>query len=263
MKNDSLGDRMKEYESVPKICLTKRVPVIIRADGKAFHTFCKRFERPYDEVFNDCMNLVMKHLCENIQGAKFAERHSDEISILITDYDKITTDSYFDYGVQKIVSVVAGMATAELCRILSSGEFGRGKEVFMPIDWSGEAWPTFDCRCFNIPESDIDNYFWWRNLDAVRNSINMLAQSKMSHSSLQGKNCNEVQEMLFQDHGINWNDIPQGQKSGFCCFKTKKKKKIEKGPYKGQDFERNIWVVQPSASAKHMLDSQIQYVLHR
>ena len=113
---DSLGDRMKENYEIPSThYLTKKVPMVIRVDGKSFSHFCKRFERPYDETLNSALNGVMQKLCTQIQGVKLAQRHSDEISFVITDYDKITTDSFFEYNISKICSVVASMATAEFC----------------------------------------------------------------------------------------------------------------------------------------------------
>ena len=261
---DDLGDRMKGFfEDRAKSRLLRKVPVIIRVDGKSFHVFCKRFERPYDEFFNQCMNGVAQLLCSNIQGAKLGERHSDEISILVTDYDKIGTDAYFDYEIQKITSVVASMATAEFIkRLLLDKPTMPGTGLSLePLQFS-ENWPIFDCRCFNIPEVEIPNYFWWRLGDATRNSINMLAQSKFSHKQLQGKTCNEMQEMLFTEYGINWNNIPQGQKSGFICRKYKVEKEVEEGPNQGQFFFRNVWKVSPSPSnlegLRNILDSILE-----
>ncbi len=209
---DSLGDRQKQYEAASSSFLTRRIPVIIRIDGRAFSKFCKRFAKPYDSILHDTLNSVTTYLCKNIQGAKFAERHSDEISILVTDYDDINTSAFFDYNVQKICSIVSSMATAEFCRLL----FLAGPEYLN----SYEEWPSFDARCFNIPEGDIKNYFLWRIQDSIRNSISMVAQSKFSHKELMGVSNSEKQEMLFKNFGINWAKLPQGQKSGFVFRKT-------------------------------------------
>jgi len=258
--NDEIGNRMKTYESVNKTRLMRKVPVIIRCDGKCFSEFCKRFESPYDIYFNTYMNNVTKYICSNIQGAKLAERHSDEISILVTDYDNINTDSYFDYQVQKICSVVSSMATAELCRQLMLKDILIEKHMLNSDCYDGittcnksflttdESFPTFDCRCFNIPESEMSNYFWWRLKDAVRNSINMTAQSKFSHKQLQGVSSNQMQEMLFKEYSLNWNDLPLGQKTGFICLKKKINSEIPDGQYKGVLFERNSWIVEPAPS---------------
>ena len=155
--------RMKEnYEKRSQTSLIRRIPVIVRIDGKNFHNFCKRFNKPYDEFLNNSLNEVMMFLCQNIQGCKFAQRHSDEISLLITDFDTLQTDAFFDYEVQKICSVVASMATAEFCRILAKYPYeGKTGEVRgVKIKWD-ESWPNFDTRCFNIPENEIANYLSW------------------------------------------------------------------------------------------------------
>lgn len=85
-KNDSLGDRMKGYEGVSRNFLTRRVPAIIRLDGKAFHTFTKGMEKPFDPVLTQAMQETMKYLCENIQGCVLGYTQSDEITLVLTDY---------------------------------------------------------------------------------------------------------------------------------------------------------------------------------
>lgn len=230
---DDLGDRMKSYyEARSQTYLTRRVPVIIRVDGKCFSKFCKRFEKPFDEDLHGRLNVVMKYLCENIQGCKFAERHSGEMSFLVCDYDTVHTDAYFDYNVQKICSIVASMATAKFCQLLTSDNPpDKGKPWL--LKWS-EDWPIFDARCFNVPESDVVNYFYWRNKDAVRNSISMHAQNYFSHKELMGVSNNEKQEMMFQKHGVNWNDLPQERKTGFVMYKKVKMDTVR--PFWGLDF---------------------------
>lgn len=233
--NDDFGDRMKRYEFVNRNYLVNRVPVIIRVDGKCFSSFCKRFGKPYDSLFNQCMNNVMEFLCKEIQGAKMGEHHSDEISILATDYDTIRTEAYFNYNIQKMSSVIAGMASSEFCRQLLQNKKSRG------ILLSSLTWPSFDCRCFNIPHFEVANYFWWRQNDAVRNSISMYAQEKFSHKELLGKSSSEMQEMLFQEYGFNWGNVDQEKKTGFICLKKTVEKEVEVGPDKGKVFERSIW----------------------
>jgi len=273
---DALGDRMKMYENQNKKQLLRRTPVIVRVDGKCFSTFCRRFKRPYDQTFNGCMNNVMKKICKDVQGAKIAERHSDEISILIADYDTIKTSAYFDYSVQKIVSVIPSMATAEFCKLISLAELERQRLFFRSVDSSedldertkfqqendkpylthSESWPSFDCRCFNIPEDDVANYFLWRYNDALRNSINMLAQSNFSHKELQGKTNSDMQEMLFTLKGINWNNIDQGQKAGYLC--TKKVYQSQVGEKK---CLRSTWEINPSPSKSEQFYSTFVDIL--
>lgn len=244
MNYTDLDIRMKEnYENRSKNFLTRRIPVIIRVDGKSFHTFCKRFSKPYDIVLNSTLNSVMQHLCKSIQGAKFAERHSDEISILVTDYDTITTDAFFDYNVQKICSVVASIATAEFCKEL----------VERTIIKYNDNWPTFDCRCFNIPEEEIINYFWWRMGDAKRGSINMHAQANFSHKELQGLTCDQMQEKMWKEKGINWGKLSPDVKIGCISYKHHTLDTVPAGPRKGEEFMRSRWVINGSPSTRSEL----------
>ena len=252
MNYTDLDVRMKEnYENRSKNFLTRRVPVIIRIDGKSFHTFCKRFDRPYDRILNYALNNTMEFLCKNIQGAKFAQRHSDEISILVTDYDTITTDAFFDYNVQKICSVVASMASAQFCKTLYI-ECNDDLNKYLQRD---EDWPCFDARCFNLPEEEITNYFWWRVLDAKRNSIQMVGQANFSHKELHGLTCDQIQEKLFIEKQINWAKLPQGQKTGFLCVKTMQRKEVPGGPLKGTFVDRSVWETQESRTTRDHLDS--------
>ena len=234
-KKDSLGDRMKEnYENRSKTYLVRRMPVIIRLDGKAFHTFTKGFKRPYDEVLHTTMNETMKYLCENIQGCKLGYTQSDEITLLLTDYDTLTTDAWFDYNVQKICSVSASMATMAfnkaLERLVDKYEFDmcgivdyrKDEEAFNyseNLRVAVRKGAMFDSRCFNIPKEEVTNCFIWRQQDATRNAIQMLGQCNFSHKELQGKSCNDIQDMLMLQKGINFNDMPTEFKRGVCCIK--------------------------------------------
>ena len=233
---DNLGDRMKEnYENRSKTYLTRRTPVIIRLDGKAFHSFTKGFERPYDKVFHDSMNSTLKYLCESIQGCKFGYTQSDEISLLITDFDTLTTDAWFGYSVQKMCSIAASMATLAFNRFLNCytvdyrNNIPRDEDGYLDPEYDNQ-WKRyanacnkgamFDARCFNVPEDEVVNAFVWRQKDATRNAIQMLGQCNFSHKELQGKSCNEIQDMLMTQKGINFNDMPTVFKRGVCCVKN-------------------------------------------
>ena len=234
-KKDSLGDRMKEnYENRAKTYLVRRMPVIIRLDGKAFHTFTKGLKRPYDEIFHNTMNATLKYLCENIQGCKLSYTQSDEITLLLTDYDTLTTDAWFDYNVQKICSVSASMATMAFNQYLALFYKDFREDVYEAWNVSDEDMnycdvlrkklhsAMFDSRCFNIPKEEVANCFIWRQQDATRNAIQMLGQCNFSHKELQGKSCNDIQDMLMLQKGINFNDMPTEFKRGVCCYKTTK-----------------------------------------
>lgn len=227
--HDDLGRRMKEYyEQIPKTKLMRRCPVIIRIDGKAFHSFTKGFKRPFDDVLIESMQETMKYLCENIQGCVLGYHQSDEISLVLVDYQKLTSDAWFDYEVQKICSISASMATMifnkifeqnciEYSQVVPNTELGR--EVMDVYSKAVEKGAMFDARCFNIPKEEVTNYIYWRQLDATRNSIQMVGQANFSHKELHGKSCNQIQDMLMTQNGINWNDFPIYQKRGSCCVK--------------------------------------------
>lgn len=231
-KRDSLGDRMKEnYENRAKTYLVRRMPVIIRLDGKAFHTFTKGLKKPYDEIFHNTMNATMKYLCENIQGCKLGYTQSDEITLLLTDYDTIDTDAWFDNNVQKICSVSASMATMAFNQFFALNyreyeEYVHNElklnalEVFYCDSIRNKLHSAmFDARCFNIPKDEVTNCFIWRQQDATRNAIQMLGQCNFSHKELHGKSCNDIQDMLMLQNGINFNDMPTEFKRGVCCIK--------------------------------------------
>lgn len=200
MSSDGLniGDRMKCYEECTNYKLPKRIPVIIRIDGRAFHTITrKRFSKNWSMEFVEQMVEVSKVVQKDIQGCSLAYSQSDEVSFLLTDYKTIRTDGWFDYDVRKMISISASLASSVFSRIY-------GKSV------------CFDSRCFSIPQDDICNYFIWRQIDATRNAIQMAGREYFSHKELYGKNCNNIQEMLFQKHGVNFNDYPIIRKRGFC-----------------------------------------------
>ena len=214
VKSDSLGDRMKsQYENRTRFMLPRRTYTIIRLDGKSFHTFTKGFNRPYDARITSWMDYTAIQLCREIQGVKFAYTQSDEISLLLTDFEGNTTDAWFDGNLQKVVSVAASLATAEF-------NFQR---CALSEDQSLDGYALFDARAFTIPDSvEVANYFIWRQQDAVRNSVQMLAQSLYSHKELQNKNGSELQEMTFKK-GKNWNDVSVRNKRGGLFLKVEEK----------------------------------------
>ena len=229
--HDDLGIRMKEfYESVPKTRLTRRIPVAIRLAGKAFHTFTRGFEKPFDEVLMRSMQQTMKYLCENIQGCVLGYTQSDEITLILVDYKKLTSSAWFDYEIQKMCSIAASMATMAFNKFFKNEvdkfyynhcsrkdpSFEKHYQPYRDAQYKGA---MFDARCFNIPKEEVANLIYWRQLDATRNSIQMVGQANFSRKELQNKTCNMIQDMLHEQKGINWNDYPTYLKRGSCCIK--------------------------------------------
>nr|DAH22469.1 MAG TPA: tRNAHis guanylyltransferase [Caudoviricetes sp.] len=242
--NDSIGTRMKEYyEAVPKTKLMRRTPVAIRIDGKSFHTFTRGFQKPFDMILMTSMRETMKYLCKNIQGCVFGYTQSDEITLILIDYQTLTTDAWFDYEVQKLCSVSASMATMAFNNFFSVSVDDYGKANIE--DWylylggtnrelsdnersalkyiesynkSLESGAMFDARCFNIPKEEVCNLIYWRQLDATRNSIQMVGQAYFSHKQLEGKKCNDIQDMLMEQFDVNWNNYSTACKRGTACI---------------------------------------------
>lgn len=249
---DSLGDRMKRYEAVSKTSLVSRMPVILRIDGCHFHTFTKGFVKPFDEVMMKSMQDTMKYLCENIQGCVLGYTQSDEITLVLVDYQNLNSSAWFDNEVQKICSVAASMAGMKFNQAFKENyhiyrerylknEDNVDKETFvkqtkqyMVYENAFKKGAYFDCRAFNVPKEDVCNCVLWRQQDATRNSIQSLAQANFSHKELQGLNCNKLQDKLFIEKGINWNDLPIEEKRGVCCVKTY---------FTQDDKERSKWVI--------------------
>lgn len=233
--NDDLGTRMKTYyEQVPKTRLVRRMPVAIRIDGKAFHTFTRGFQKPFDEVLGNAMVRTMEYLCKNIQGCVFGYTQSDEITLLLIDYQTLDTCAWFDYEIQKICSISASMATMAFNKyFFEEARDWYNKQLPSTLQceqniikqWrvykiAAEKGAMFDARCFNIPKEEACNLVYWRQLDATRNSIQMVGQANFSHNELQGKSCNIIQDMLLTQRDINWNNYPTRWKRGVTWKKN-------------------------------------------
>jgi len=248
----SIGDRMKRYEDVPRTSLTPRMPMVIRVDGRAFHTYTKRFKRqvesPWSPYIRDAMTAAAQGLMREISGAKLAYVQSDEISVLVTDYDSLGTQPWFDKVAQKVCSVSAAITTAEFNQKMLAIELSeqtvtaeRPGQLTFKIDFPQLA--TFDARSFVVPQHDVANYFVWRQRDAEKNSIAMLAQKHFSPKQLHGKNGGVMQEMLHSEHGINWNDCDVWQKRGWCV--TRETREVPGGmkPTELRTFVEPDWAI--------------------
>lgn len=211
---DSLGSRMKDLYEIPyRLQLPKRTYTIIRLDGKAFHTLTRSCEKPYDTGFMNVMDDTTVALCECIQGVKFAYTQSDEISLLLTDFDNENTAAWFDNCGQKMASVSASIATAAF------------NKVWMP---TGKHHGLFDSRVFVIPDPiEVYNYFVWRQNDASRNGVQMLGQHYFSTKTLNGKSCEWIIDNLKKEHEVIWEHEPMDFRLGRLHEKCQVKKDVE------------------------------------
>ena len=239
MDRSDLATRMKEnYEKVSKTSLMRRVPVAIRLDGNNFHTFTRGFKKPFDEILIKSMQETTKYLCENIQGCVLGYTQSDEISLLLVDYKNLNSSAWFDYEIQKICSIAASMATMAFNKSFAKnaeefmtdcassyemeGLCGKGTEEYKLCEVYQKAiekGAMFDARCFNIPKEEVTNYFYWRQLDAIRNSIQMVGQAHFPHNILQYKTCEDIKDMLYVKDEIVWELLPTYKQRGICCIK--------------------------------------------
>ena len=230
--NMDLNVRMKEnYEYRSQTCLTRRIPCIIRVDGKNFSRIINKWAKPFDDVMNAAMEYATLNTAREIQGCQFCYTSSDEASFLVRDDFELNTDAYFNYNVQKITSIVSSMFTYHFNWYMNAFvddmfddekgalehyQFKNYDKIF--VDYVNTP-IYFDCRCFNIPKEEVCNYFCWRQQDSSRNSIYSLARSLYSHKELQGLNGKQLQDKMFTEKGVNWNDISTRNKRGMCYYK--------------------------------------------
>ncbi len=192
-----LGDRIKRYEAVSHYTATGRTPLMVRVDGRAFHTFTRGMDRPFDQKLTDAMVNAARDVAAEMQGFKAAYIQSDEATFCITDYDRIESQGWFDYDLMKVVSISAALMTTHFTRHLGT-----------------EKTPVFDSRAFSVPANDVVNAFVWRAKDWERNSLQMYARAHFSHKQLHGKNRQAMHDMLH-DIGKNWTtNLTLQQKNG-------------------------------------------------
>lgn len=233
MDKTTLGDRMKNnYENISRYYLTRRMPIITRIDGKSFHTFTRGFKKPFDDILVKTMQETMKYLCENIQGCVLGYTQSDEISLVLVDYAELTTDAWFGNNLQKMCSVSASMATLAFNKSFTRNISKQSKRFYTEyleekdasyietLEIAMNKGAMFDSRVFTIPKEEVCNYMLWRQQDATRNSILSVGQVNFSHKDLHGKSCNNIQDMLMTQKGINWNNYDTTLKRGSCCIKV-------------------------------------------
>lgn len=214
---DSLGDRMKSfYEDAYRFYLPRRMPVMIRCDGKSFHSLTQDMKKPFDKNFIDSIIHTTLYLCENVQNCVFGYCQSDEISLVLINYKRLDTESWFDNNLQKMVSISSAMATLA---------FNKKIKDYYP-DKEG----VFDARAWVVPKEEVNNGLLWRMRDCTRNSVQSLARAHFSHKSLHELNNAQIQDKLMLEKGINWNDLPTHLKRGTAVIKKDGAWAVDKEP---------------------------------
>lgn len=216
----SLGDRMKAYENVFRPKLVPRSCVIVRIDGRAFHTWTKKFGagKPFDKTVMQMMMDSAVKVANDMQGFKLGYVQSDEASFLITDFDELETQGWFDYNHSKIVSISASVMTCWFNRYVVQNVLEDDKKKDCPA--------FFDSRAFVVPDSDVTNYFLWRSRDWSKNGVQMLARSMFSQKDLHGKNLDQMHEMI-KLKGNSWYNCTDQERNGTWIVKNNDSKKLE------------------------------------
>lgn len=211
-KKDSLGNRMKSYERKGEVYLPEDRPVILRLDGKAFHTYTKGMVRPFDEALSAAMKQTLKFLCEQVSGCRFGYTQSDEITLILTADVSVSAYGkhyapWFNNRLQKIITTAASLCTFEFNRIM----YPKTNKI-----------AVFDCRAISVPDYvEAANNVFWRQLDARRNSVSMFAQANYTQKQLNGLSCEQMKEKLREEKGLVWDDQIAYQKWGVVCKKDK------------------------------------------
>ena len=199
---DSLGDRQKSYEACSRDFLLPNTPVIIRVDGKAFHTYCRNMEKPFDTKFISAMTRAANAVAGQIQGFKFGYVQSDEATFVLTDYDTHQTQGWFNYNKSKMISISSALMTYFFSEFMEHSYLDAS-----PL-------PIFDSRAFNVPHTDVVNNVLWRAKDWQRNSLQMYCRAHFSQKAMHGKNATQQHDMLHQI-GRNWSeDLGEVLKNG-------------------------------------------------
>jgi len=249
MSND-LGKRMKRYEASYDFKVPPRTYTIVRIDGKNFSKYTKGMDKPFDKTFSDVMDETTKYLCEKLHP-KFGYTQSDEISLVFTDFENINEQMMFDGKVQKIASICASLATAKFNQAMIVNKLAKHFSEISNIDDDASAVveafnpAAFDARVFIIPDyREVNNYFVWRQQDATRNSVSMAGHAELGPSAIFKKNGSEIQELLFQEKGINWNDYPEKFKRGVVVAKEAYNKEVTLPSGETIIAERKRWAIQ-------------------
>jgi tRNA(His) 5'-end guanylyltransferase len=259
MVSDDLGNRMKNsYENRSKTFLTRRADVIIRIDGCHFHTFLKGWIKPFDPLVQRAMEYTTLELCNHIQGCVFGYTQSDEITLILCDYQTFESEPWFDNEVQKICSVSASMASMYFNKFLRENvnyyvaSMDEDESYMADYGMTVTEWDKyvinirkkiaggayFDARCFNIPKEEVTNLVYWRQLDCMRNSVLSVGQANFTPVFLQGRSCKEIKEDLrMRGCCKNWEDYGDKEKFGTMIYKDNEGRWVSNGSpiFKGED----------------------------
>jgi len=214
-----LGDRMKAREASAGNLLPPRMPAVLRVDGRAFHTFTRGFDSPFDGIIEACMDRVATALCEEIGTARLAYGQSDEVSVLLVDYANLGTEQWFGGRRSKMESTAASIATAAFNEALHEAWLSSLNPDRSRFLRSKLFRAHFDARVFPVPTDDAINYFFWRQRDAVRNSVLTAGQASLPRRQMHGMKCDDV-KVALAELGRPWEELPVRRQRGFAVARA-------------------------------------------
>lgn len=259
MQFKNLEDKCLYYRGLTDYKLLPGSYVIVMLDGRSFSKLIKnKFNKPFDDNFIGMMNETAKYVCENVQGCKLAYVQSDEISLVLTDFDTPTTDAFFGYRLCKMQSIIASLATAKFNQLMLSHNLEKHsydtlledgvdtlysvKDAIKAVD--NATLYQFDCKCWNVPNiNDVFAWFLYRQIDCVRNSKQQTAQTYLPHKMLLNLDTDAQLRLLIEEKGIDWNCYPMGYKYGRFIWKEKV---LMSNIDTGELYHRYKWLVQPA-----------------
>ena len=211
----TLGDRMKQWENAYRSVVEPHSYLMLRLDGRAFHTYTRGLSRPFDAELVAAMDATMVALCEEIDGVRLAYCQSDEISLVVTDWRHGAptpgnptglrlSEPWLGGVVAKILSISAAVASVEFNDVR--------------VGQSQRAGAVFDARLWTFPgdeqgQAEVGNYLLWRQRDAIKNSVTMAASAVFSRRRLHGVNSEEKHRLLVEA-GKPWEGLPAGYRQG-------------------------------------------------
>lgn len=259
MQFKNLEDKCLYYRGLTDYKLLPGSYVIVMLDGRSFSKLIKnKFNKPFDDNFIDMMNETAKYVCENVQGCKLAYVQSDEISLVLTDFDTPTTDTFFGYRLCKMQSIIASLATAKFNQLMTVYNLSKNcyenkleddeetiynvKQAIEKISKSNLM--QFDCKCWNVPSiNDVFAWFLYRQIDCVRNSKQQTAQTYLPHKMLLKLDTDAQIKLLIEEKNIDWNCYPMNHKYGRFIWKQKV---LMSNIDTGELYHRHKWLVQPA-----------------
>lgn len=220
----NMGDRIKGYEAASEQVLTARLPVVVRLDGNSFSKWTKqmKLDKPFDDRMANWMSAACEALIRYCSGCAIVYTQSDEITLILRNDQTHQTTPFLAGRTQKLASLLASVCS------VAFNEAVRNDVPDAPA-------AHFDARVFVIPPAEINNVFLWRQRDAWKNCVSTFAYYKLGEKfgrgkafkMLEGLNGNQRQELVFQELGLNCNDIPTKFKRGICVYRVVEEVSIE------------------------------------